>query len=113
MVVKGFLCLGGNMRGSPCRQRLEFLAAMLFLLVCTTLLNAQVDSASIVGTINDPSGAVIHGAKVTVTNAATGETQTVVVGDSGTYVFPYLRVGTYSVSSRRQVSSRPSAPGSL
>jgi hypothetical protein len=73
-------------------------SGILFLLICTTVLNAQVDTASIVGTIKDPSGAVIHGAKVTVKNAATGETQTVTVGESGTYVFPYLRVGTYSVS---------------
>jgi hypothetical protein len=59
---------------------------------------AQVDTASIVGTIKDPTAAVIGGAKVTVTNAATGETQGATSGPDGTYVFPYLRVGTYTVT---------------
>src|SRR6201996_2344723 len=61
-------------------------------------LYAQVDTASIVGTVKDSSGALIQSASVTVQNVATGESQTVKVSDAGTYVFPYLRVGSYSVS---------------
>ncbi|MGI8959209.1 MAG: carboxypeptidase regulatory-like domain-containing protein [Bryobacteraceae bacterium] len=71
---------------------------IFLILSFATALRAQVDTASIVGTIKDPSGAVIQGAHVTVTNIATGEAQTVTTGSNGSYLFPYLRVGTYSVA---------------
>jgi Carboxypeptidase regulatory-like domain len=76
--------------------------SVTWLLFCVLLFagtsRAQVDTASIVGTVKDPTGAVIRGAHVTVTNLATNETQTAVAGDNGDYVFPYLRVGSYSVT---------------
>ncbi len=83
---------------SICKRFSQFLIAALLLLVCAGVLRAQVDTASIVGTVQDPSGAAISGARVTVTNAATGEQSTVTSGDSGNYIFPYLRVGTYNIS---------------
>ncbi|HXM95109.1 MAG TPA: TonB-dependent receptor [Candidatus Dormibacteraeota bacterium] len=61
-------------------------------------LRAQVDTASIVGTVQDPSGAVVQGARITVTNLATNESQTISAGENGAYLFPYLRVGTYSIT---------------
>ena len=64
----------------------------------SAVLYAQVDTASIVGTVKDSTGALIQSASVTVQNVATGESQTVKVSDAGTYVFPYLRVGNYTVS---------------
>lgn len=71
----------------------------VFLLVSLlSILSAQVDTASLVGTVMDPTGAIIQGARVTVTNNATGESQTVSTGSNGQYLFPYLRVGTYSLS---------------
>lgn len=60
--------------------------------------SAQIDTASIVGTVRDPSGAVVAKVKVNVQNMATNEVQTAVSGDEGLYSFPYLRVGTYSVT---------------
>ena len=60
--------------------------------------NAQIDTAGIVGTVKDPSGAVVANAKIRVQNAATNEVKTVITGDDGLYSFPYLRVGTYSVT---------------
>jgi len=47
------------------------LAAIIAL--CVTVC-AQKDTGSIVGTINDPSGAVVSGAKVTVTDLDRGNT---------------------------------------
>ncbi len=76
----------------------KFLAVALSVLVLTGILIAQIDTASIVGTVKDPSGAVIPSAKVAVTNQATGETQTVTASSDGNYVFPYLRVGSYTMS---------------
>jgi hypothetical protein len=49
------------------------------------------------GTVKDSSGAVIPQAKVTATNLATGAAQTVITGVDGTYAFPVLPVGRYSV----------------
>ena len=52
---------------------------------------------SISGTIKDPSGAVIAGALVTVTNTDTGSKQIVKSNANGAYSFAVLSVGHYSV----------------
>jgi hypothetical protein len=75
-----------------------FLIAILLILTCAAVSVAQIDTASIVGTIKDPSGALVQGAKVTVSNTATGESQTATTAANGDYAFPYLRVGSYSVT---------------
>ena len=50
------------------------LSAVLAQLVTYPLLGqTTVATGSVVGVVNDPSGAVISGAKVTVTNIATGQ----------------------------------------
>jgi hypothetical protein len=49
------------------------------------------------GTVEDPSGAVIPNADVTVTNQKTAVQQTTKSTSTGQYVFPNLQVGTYSV----------------
>jgi hypothetical protein len=79
------------------RLHSQFLGTFL-LLSLVAVLRAQVDTASIVGTVKDPTGAVIQGAHVTVTNDATGESQSVATASNGNYLFPYLRVGTYSLA---------------
>jgi len=58
----------------------------LSLLVCSGISHAQgVNTATLAGTVVDPSGAAIKGAKVTVANAATGATRTTLSDDSGRY----------------------------
>lgn len=70
-------------------------------LVCLALLPsralAQYENGSIVGTVHDGSGAVVSGATVAVTNAATGVVSTRQTNDSGDYEVPALRVGQYNV----------------
>jgi hypothetical protein len=59
---------------------------------------AQVDTASVVGTIRDSSGAVISSATATATNIDTG-IKTVSKSDAdGNYVITPLKIGRYSVS---------------
>ena len=58
---------------------------------------AQFEDGSLVGTIHDPSGAIISNATVTATNTATGIIATTTSSNSGDYEFPSLRVGVYSV----------------
>ncbi len=52
---------------------------------------------SISGTVNDPNGLAVAGAKVTAINTATNVHQTVTTNSLGVYSFPELEVGTYEV----------------
>jgi len=49
------------------------------------------------GTVTDPTGAVIAGATVTVTNTATNIARTVQTNASGNYTVPFLAPGLYDV----------------
>src|SRR5690349_2651657 len=53
---------------------------------------------AIVGTVTDPSGAVIPNAKITAANVATGVSQSTITSGAGTYTIPNLVVGTYTVT---------------
>jgi hypothetical protein len=69
----------------------------LLLLILPALVFAQ-GTVTIYGTVTDPSGAAIAGAKVTVTNAATQQSRDTVTAADGNYVVPDLPVGTYNLS---------------
>jgi hypothetical protein len=70
--------------------------ALLLLLSVVGLLNAQ-DRGTITGTVADSSGAIVPAAKVTVTNPATGQKQTIETNTEGIYTFLSLTAGRYSV----------------
>ncbi|MGC2161986.1 MAG: carboxypeptidase-like regulatory domain-containing protein, partial [Silvibacterium sp.] len=59
---------------------------------------AQTVTGSVRGIVSDPSGAVVPGAKVTITNAGTGVTGQTVTNKSGLYDFEFLVLGNYTVS---------------
>jgi hypothetical protein len=59
---------------------------------------AQVNTASLRGTVSDSSGAVVVGATVTVTEEATGVSWSTVSNEEGIYAFPVLRLGRYTVA---------------
>ncbi len=50
------------------------------------------------GTVADPSGAVIAGASITITNEASGITRTAETNEAGSYNVPFLNPGTYTVA---------------
>src|SRR5260221_11085029 len=56
------------------------------------------DTASLFGTITDAQAAVVPGARVTITNTATGLSRNTVTDSSGGFVFPLLPVGSYNLS---------------
>ncbi|MCC6537293.1 MAG: TonB-dependent receptor [Bryobacterales bacterium] len=58
---------------------------------------AQRDLATLVGTISDPSGAGVPGAKVVITETATGLRYEAATSQGGEYVRPALKPGTYHV----------------
>ncbi len=55
-------------------------------------------AASILGTVTDPSGGVIPGVEITVTNTDTGISQTVTTGKDGRYEVHFLAPGPYSLT---------------
>jgi len=74
------------------------LAAMLLVLSFARPAFAQFDTGSVVGVIQDSSGAGVSGASVSAVNKATGVVYTGVSGGSGEYEIPNLHTGTYKVS---------------
>jgi hypothetical protein len=71
------------------------LAAMVLLLVSTA--SAQVDRATLTGTVRDASGAVVPGATVVARNAATGVPSETVTDAQGNYLIGGLIPGSYAV----------------
>jgi len=88
---------------SPTGTFARFSLVITFLLSSTLLLaQTTVGSGSIQGTVTDPSGAVVSGAKVLVTNQSTGQTQTLSSNASGSYTSQALDPGRYKI----QVSAK-------
>jgi hypothetical protein len=58
---------------------------------------AQLPTGTILGTVKDPSGGVVPGATVTITNTDTSLTRAGTTGADGSYRFPALPVGHYRV----------------
>jgi hypothetical protein len=61
-------------------------------------LMAQTFRGTILGTVTDPSGAVVAGAKVTVRNTNTGLERTTQTSNDGSYSISELPIGTYDVT---------------
>src|ERR1700687_1730241 len=59
---------------------------------------AQVPTGTILGTVKDPSGALITGAMITIRNVDTGDRRTVTSGTDGAYRVPQLPTGHYEVT---------------
>jgi Carboxypeptidase regulatory-like domain/TonB-dependent Receptor Plug Domain/TonB dependent receptor len=71
-------------------------------LACVLLLAgslaAQTFRGTILGTVTDPSGAVISGANVTIHNVNTGQDRNTVTSGDGSYAVTELPIGTYDVT---------------
>ncbi len=81
-------------------MRIGLLAVCLtpaLLLFSTTAARAQVTTATLYGTVQDASGAVIPGGEATIVNDDTGLVYTASVGADGGFVFNVLPVGTYTL----------------
>jgi hypothetical protein len=87
---------------SPVRSATRFslivVTTMALLLISTALLaQTTISTGSIVGTVTDPSGAVVSGAKVTITNKGTRQVLTTTSSSAGTYTSGALIPGDYVV----------------
>ena len=80
------------------RVTLLALVALSALLLCSVAFaQTTVSSGSISGTVTDPIGAVVSGAKVVVTNTSTGQSLNLNANQSGVYTSGPLDPGTYRV----------------
>ena len=77
-------------------MRLFWLLVAIVLTVGTSF--AQTFRGTVLGSVTDPQGAVIAGAKVTVRNVNTGLERTTQTSTDGSYAVPELPVGTYTVT---------------
>lgn len=84
-----------------------FVSSVSFWKVCSCLVlmlawcnsvRAQVNRATITGTVTDPSGAVIAGVEVSAANAETNILTTAVSNENGIYVMPNLPPGIYTLT---------------
>src|SRR4051794_22416704 len=100
----------GTRRSSP-MKRLAMLSllALLCCMVSVTAVAQSAATATIVGQVVDPQGAVVPAAKVTATNQATGTGRATNTTSSGNYVIPGLPPGAYTV----KVDAKGFSPGSV
>ena len=81
-------------------ERKAILCSLLLVLflICSLPSAAQQNLGAITGTVADSTGAVLQKTEVTLINHAIGLTKTVTVKDDGSYYFPDLPIGTYTLS---------------
>src|ERR1043166_8776618 len=85
-----------KLRTVPAGARAPVLRAFLFILA-TCILFAQTDRGRIEGTVKDPNGAVVPGAKVQVVNVETNSQLDFETNEVGIYLASNLPVGSYRI----------------
>jgi Carboxypeptidase regulatory-like domain/TonB-dependent Receptor Plug Domain/TonB dependent receptor len=70
----------------------------LAMALCAGAAHAQFDTAAVLGMVRDSSKSPVAGAAVTLTNMATGVSQSAVTNDSGEYQFFNVKIGPYTVT---------------
>ncbi|MFN7992032.1 MAG: carboxypeptidase-like regulatory domain-containing protein [Bryobacteraceae bacterium] len=79
----------------------RFITAGVLVLTLAASALAQSTTGSLSGTITDPNGAVIPGAKLLAKHAASGQEFEALTTEAGLYVFPSLPVGPYTVTAEK------------
>src|ERR1700730_7681574 len=79
-------------------SRVQFIAVLLSIsLSLGEIALGQKDAASIVGIVEDPSGAVVPGAQITITDVDRGTSFVTSADGSGNYVASSLKIGRYTI----------------
>src|SRR5258708_7866767 len=82
------------------------MALLLLVVVCIgSALPAwaqSTDSGTVVGTVTDPSGAVVPGVAVTLTDISTNVSRSTVTNESGRYTVVNVTPGTYNLTFAKQ-----------
>jgi hypothetical protein len=84
--------------GSPLSRRFVRQVLLLFILIAGVALQTLAQStATLQGTITDPSGAAVPNAKVVAANEATGVRSETISDAAGGFLFPTLSIGVYKI----------------
>ncbi len=78
-------------------MKVKALMLIAMLLGLALVVQAQTSRGTVSGTVADTTGAVIHGATITLTNNETTLSRTAVTNDAGFYRFDAVDLGTYSL----------------
>jgi hypothetical protein len=70
----------------------------LLMLTITFKANSQSTTGNVYGSVNDPTGAVIPGAQITLTDVHTGVKQTTISSAAGSFTFLEVKPSDYSVT---------------
>ncbi|PYX14332.1 MAG: TonB-dependent receptor, partial [Acidobacteria bacterium] len=110
-------------RNSEIVTRFKLIWILLLTFTASGLAQTTISTGSTQGTVLDPSNALVSGAKVTITNKATGQVLTTTTNSAGTYTSGALIPGDYvvrveqsgfkSVELPIKVEVGVTAPGSL
>ena len=80
------------------RVAAAFLTVLGVSLLCVPRSSAQsITTGDVTGTVTDPTGAVVPGASLTLTNAATNGSKQVTTSGDGTYRFAFVDPGNYKL----------------
>jgi hypothetical protein len=70
----------------------------LLFAVSTAAMNAQSTFVTVLGTVKEPTGAVVPNAQIRITNQGTSVSKSTLTDQTGSYQFVNMDVGTYQVS---------------
>ena len=87
------------------------LVLALTIVLAGSLVDAQINSGRIDGTVRDATGAVVPQARILVTNDATGAITTAQSSEAGDYVANFVLPGTYHVTAEKSGFQRSVASG--
>jgi hypothetical protein len=73
-------------------------SALLLFATALSLLNAQIRSGTITGSVKDASGAVVPSASISLLNQETNITSDATSSESGQFTIPYLPAGVYTIT---------------
>ncbi len=72
--------------------------SVVLVLLASALAMAQNDRGSVTGTVTDPASATVPGAKLVLTNIATGVSSNAQTTPTGNYTFTSIPVGNYNLT---------------
>src|SRR4030088_2377009 len=78
------------------------LGVLVLMFTCASATMAQKDAGSIVGIVQDGSGAAVGGAKVMVEEVDRGARMVTQTDEQGRYAFSTLRIGQYKVTVEKE-----------